>query len=123
MVSAYPNFLLVLVVLVLLDSRLIGVSSAAGDEEMKPGTIGAIIDGRTRVGKEVKVAMEMAMDDFFNQTQQKLTLLVKNSHGEPVHAANAGKYVIYSDFTHSRTNQPLIKVTKQFHSGALTSLN
>ncbi|XP_031104638.1 glutamate receptor 2.2-like [Ipomoea triloba] len=94
MVSAYPNLLLVLVALVVLHSRLIRVSSAAGNEEMKPGTIGAIIDGRTRVGKEVKVAMEMAMDDFFNQTQQKLTLLVKNSHGEPVHAANAAQHLI-----------------------------
>ncbi|XP_019192950.1 PREDICTED: glutamate receptor 2.2-like [Ipomoea nil] len=85
MVSSYPNLLLVLVVLVLLDSRLIRGSS---------GSIGAIVDGRTRVGKEVKVAMEMAMEDFFNQTQQKLTLLVKNSHGEPVHAANAAQHLI-----------------------------
>ncbi|CAK9182953.1 unnamed protein product [Ilex paraguariensis] len=58
------------------------------------GIIGAVVDERTRAGKEEKVAMEMAISDFFNHTNQRLILRVKNSKGQPVQAALAAKDLI-----------------------------
>ena len=52
--------------------------------------IGAIVDLSSRVGKEEKVAMEMAIEDFQNRTNQSLVLQVKDSQGKPIHAAVAG---------------------------------
>ncbi|KAK3030272.1 hypothetical protein RJ639_039855 [Escallonia herrerae] len=52
-------------------------------------TIGAIVDTRNRVGKEAKVAMEMAISDFNRDTNQNLVLHVRNSRGEPIRAALA----------------------------------
>lgn len=54
------------------------------------GIIGAIVDYSTRIGKEETVAMQMAVEDFNNQTKQQLLLLVKNSRGEAVQATHDG---------------------------------
>ncbi|CAK9141165.1 unnamed protein product [Ilex paraguariensis] len=51
------------------------------------GTIGAIVDYGSRVGKEEKVAMEMAINDFNDHTNQRLILRVNNSQGDPFQAA------------------------------------
>ena len=64
-------------------------------------SIGAIVDYGTRIGKEEKVAMEMAIEDFNNNnhsstsTNQSLILKleVKDSRGEPIEAARAGIYL------------------------------
>ncbi|KAA8523960.1 hypothetical protein F0562_010609 [Nyssa sinensis] len=51
------------------------------------GIVGAILDYSFRIGKEEKVAMEMAIDDFFNHTNQSFILQLKYSQGEPIKAA------------------------------------
>ncbi|KAA8523961.1 hypothetical protein F0562_010608 [Nyssa sinensis] len=56
--------------------------------------VGAIVDYSSRIGKEEKVAMEMAIDDFFNYTNQSLILQLKYSQGEPIKAALAATDLI-----------------------------
>ncbi|KAA8523967.1 hypothetical protein F0562_010602 [Nyssa sinensis] len=58
------------------------------------GTVGAIVDYSSRIGKEEKLAMEMAIDDFYNYTNQSLILQLKNSQGDPIKAALAAKDLI-----------------------------
>ncbi|KAA8523959.1 hypothetical protein F0562_010610 [Nyssa sinensis] len=58
------------------------------------GIVGAIVDYSSRIGKEEKVAMEMAIDDFFNYTNQSLILQLKYSQGEPIKAALAATDLI-----------------------------
>ncbi|KAK1583861.1 hypothetical protein Q3G72_027700 [Acer saccharum] len=59
------------------------------------GIIGAIVDNTSRVGKEQRVAMEMAVHDFneysSNQTRLLVELQLRNSRRQPVHAALAAK--------------------------------
>lgn len=55
--------------------------------------IGAIVDDSSRIGKEQRVAMEMAAHDFNeygNQTHDLVDLQIRNYWREPVHAAVAG---------------------------------
>ncbi|XP_058076496.1 glutamate receptor 1.2-like [Magnolia sinica] len=51
------------------------------------GSIGAIIDSTTRPGKEEKIAIEMAIRDFFRSTGFKATVHIRDSKGDPVQAA------------------------------------
>ncbi|KAD2394451.1 hypothetical protein E3N88_41428 [Mikania micrantha] len=44
------------------------------------------MDMTSRVGKEARVAMEIAMDDFNTKTNKNLTLHARNSHGSTVQA-------------------------------------
>lgn len=60
-------------------------------------SIGAIIDYSSRIGKEEKVAMEIAMEDFNSRYPNlHIDLLINSSHGEPIQAALAGKSMIRS---------------------------
>lgn len=52
--------------------------------------IGAIVDMSSRVGKEARVAMEIAIDDFTAKTNQNLTLYTTNSKGNIVQAIQEG---------------------------------
>ena len=54
--------------------------------------VGVILDGKTRVSKEAKVGIEMALDDFNSKTNQSLVLQlqVRNSQSKPWLAALAG---------------------------------
>ncbi|PIN20884.1 Glutamate-gated kainate-type ion channel receptor subunit GluR5 [Handroanthus impetiginosus] len=58
--------------------------------------IGAIFDCQSRVGKEERIAMEMAIEDLnnVNKQNQKLIPRVKCSPGEPVHASRAARHLI-----------------------------
>ncbi|KAK4851341.1 hypothetical protein QYF36_014273 [Acer negundo] len=64
------------------------------------GIIGAIVDKTSRVGKEQRVAMEMAVHDFnkysSNQTRLLVDLQLRNSWRQPVHAALAALDLINS---------------------------
>ena len=58
------------------------------------GSIGAILDYSSRIGKEEKVAMEMAIEEFISQySNQHIDLLINDSQGEPIQAALAGKSI------------------------------
>ncbi|RVW42942.1 Glutamate receptor 2.7 [Vitis vinifera] len=49
-------------------------------------SIGVIVDYGSRVGKEEKVAMELAIDDFYKKTNQRLVLHSRDSQGDPLRA-------------------------------------
>ncbi|KAL5774342.1 hypothetical protein ACOSP7_011899 [Xanthoceras sorbifolium] len=57
--------------------------------------IGAIIDVNSRVGKEEKVAMEIAVQDFNNASQNhKLSLHFQDRERDPLRAASAAKKLV-----------------------------
>ncbi|XP_057963620.1 glutamate receptor 2.5-like [Malania oleifera] len=60
--------------------------AAAGNGHVK-ASIGAIVDLSSRIGKEQKVAIEMAVADYYDS--QRLALHIRDSHGQPVQAALA----------------------------------
>lgn len=67
-------------------------ANAEGTNEVENGIVGAILDCSSRVGKEERVAMEMAIEDVNKkQRNQRLIFRVKCSRGGPVQAAQAGK--------------------------------
>ena len=56
------------------------------------GNIGGVIDYRSRVGKEQKVAMEMAVEDFARSSCSKqLVLQLEDSRGDSARAASSSK--------------------------------
>ncbi|CAN6690969.1 unnamed protein product [Malus baccata var. baccata] len=65
------------------------------ENEPGMGILGAIIDNSSRIGKEGRVAIQMALDDHFDSTgNQRLVLHVRNSQGKPSQAALAAKGLI-----------------------------
>ncbi|KAJ0700876.1 putative periplasmic binding protein-like I [Helianthus annuus] len=56
--------------------------------------IGVILDQTSRPGKEAKVAIELAIQDFNINTDQPLVLHLKNSRNKPGHAFIAAKELI-----------------------------
>lgn len=70
-------------------------STRAKDSNPVKGIIGAIIDESSRIGKEERVAMEIAKEDFYSYSNQSLALHIKDSQGDPVRAALAGKEVSF----------------------------
>ena len=54
------------------------------------GVVGAIVDDSCRGGKEERVAIKMALQDFHQATNQSLTLHMRSSRGDPMQAALAG---------------------------------
>ncbi|KAJ0096454.1 hypothetical protein Patl1_28699 [Pistacia atlantica] len=50
------------------------------------GTIGVITDSSSRAGREEKIAMEIAVDDFYNLTGNKLALELRDLSGVPANA-------------------------------------
>uniref|UniRef100_A0A7N2MAK0 Glutamate receptor n=1 Tax=Quercus lobata TaxID=97700 RepID=A0A7N2MAK0_QUELO len=79
---------LALVLLLVEKATVDGRTTTLGKEHVR-GIIGAITDYSSRIGKEQKVAMEMAIKDVFNKTNQRFDLHIKNTHSEPVQAALA----------------------------------
>lgn len=63
------------------------------------GIVGVIVDESYRVGKEGKVAIKMALQDFYNTTNQTLILHVRSSdQRDPMHAALAGEFLTFLPF-------------------------
>lgn len=69
------------------------ISPVVNKERNGTINIGAIFDETSRPGKEAKVAIEMAIDDFNLVTNQCLILYSRNSQGKPGRAAVAGKFL------------------------------
>nr|KAJ0203647.1 hypothetical protein LSAT_V11C500274800 [Lactuca sativa] len=60
-------------------------------------SIGVILDQASRPGKEAKVAIEIAIQDFNIKTNQTSVLYLQNSRNKPLHAAIAAKHLIDED--------------------------
>ncbi|KAF5478608.1 hypothetical protein F2P56_005151 [Juglans regia] len=60
----------------------VGRTATVGTEHHVRGSIGAIVDDSNRAGKEQKVAMEMAIKDFYDRTNQSFDLHMKICRGE-----------------------------------------
>ncbi|KAK1416728.1 hypothetical protein QVD17_25844 [Tagetes erecta] len=56
--------------------------------------IGVILDQASRPGKEAKVSIEIAIQEFNNETNQSSVLYIQNSRSKPIHAAIAAKELI-----------------------------
>ncbi|KAK1416724.1 hypothetical protein QVD17_25840 [Tagetes erecta] len=56
--------------------------------------IGVILDQTSRPGKEAKAAIELAIQDFNNKTDNPLVFYLQNSRNKPVYAAIAAKELI-----------------------------
>lgn len=54
-------------------------------------SLGGIVDCTTRAGKEERVAMEMALHDFYSNATQRPRLCVKDSKGDSFRAASSGE--------------------------------
>lgn len=52
--------------------------------------IGVILDQASTPGKEAKVAIEIAIQEFNNETNQSSVLYLQSSRSKPTHAAIAG---------------------------------
>lgn len=90
--NTFPSFTAFLALVLLLSQKATadnGRNTALGIDNVR-GILGAIVDNSTRIGKEQKVAMEMAIEDFYDKTSESYALHMKNSHGEPYRAALAG---------------------------------
>ena len=59
-------------------------------------SVGAILNYGSRLEKEEKVAMEMAIGDINNLTNQGLVLHTMDSKGDPLLAASAGNSISIS---------------------------
>ncbi|PWA38284.1 Extracellular ligand-binding receptor [Artemisia annua] len=57
-------------------------------------SIGVILDQTSRPGKEAKVAIEIAIQDFNNKSNQPSVLYIHNSKNKPVRAAISAKELI-----------------------------
>ncbi|XP_011010292.1 PREDICTED: glutamate receptor 2.8-like [Populus euphratica] len=68
--------------------------TAAEGVQAKGINIGAIIDMSSRIGKEQRVAMEIAMEDFYGTGNQTLVLHIRDSQRDPVCAAVAAMDLI-----------------------------
>lgn len=93
----HPAPLLSFVALVLIFTP----KAAAADPENKKqvkGIVGAIVNNSSRIGKEQRIAMEMACEDFNRSSNESLILYIRNSRREPMHAALAGIYYVQCSF-------------------------
>ena len=98
-------FFIFLFVIVFSSSN--GMSNAVDDalEKRQPDcklSLGAVVDYTSLAGKKEKVAMEMALQDFYARTgrlRHNPTLHVGNSRGDPIRAASSGQnYFSLSSF-------------------------
>lgn len=83
---------------VVLNVLFLSIATADGGTDFINGAdakviIGGIVDYGSRIGKEEQVAMEMAVEDVNTLCSNlpHIELLIKNSRGEPIQAALAGK--------------------------------
>lgn len=97
MFSDFHIFSLFFIVLLLISSNGIPPTNAnyydaLKEHRHKEFSLGAIVDYNSRAGKEEKVAIKMAMEDFFGHIlSYRPTLHVMNSRGDPVQAASSGE--------------------------------
>lgn len=89
-ISSFHLFFFHLLLLLSPKATANGSYTNAVEKEHVVGSIGAIVDLDSRIGKEQKIAMEMAMRDFNVKTNQSFHLLIVNSQKDPVYAAFAG---------------------------------
>ncbi|KAJ0530618.1 hypothetical protein HanHA89_Chr10g0391841 [Helianthus annuus] len=75
--------------------NLLEVRTQIGNTISGTYIIGATMDMTSRVGKEARVAMEIAVEDFNTKTQTNMTLYTRNSKGKVVQAIQDGN-VIYA---------------------------
>ncbi|KAF8406315.1 hypothetical protein HHK36_008401 [Tetracentron sinense] len=75
-----------------------GATEPPTTQQVIIGTIGAIVDYSSRMGKEQKTAMEMAVQDFYDSTGYKMVLHLRDSYGHSARAASAGKVLSPSHF-------------------------
>ncbi|KAG8386378.1 hypothetical protein BUALT_Bualt03G0142600 [Buddleja alternifolia] len=92
--NAYFYLLLYFVAFANLLSPLIISTSAI--QFTDNSVVGAILDCSSRVGKEERVAMEIAIQDLYESSRKnrKLNLRVKCSRGEPIQAAQAARHLM-----------------------------
>ncbi|KAL5558844.1 hypothetical protein UlMin_035055 [Ulmus minor] len=91
--TCFYSFFLLFVMLVMTGSKATfngykeNKKSCEAAKEVVLARIGGVIDLTCRVGKEQKIAMEMALEDIYNSTCDKLDLHLKDSQGKPARAA------------------------------------
>ncbi|KAK1416726.1 hypothetical protein QVD17_25842 [Tagetes erecta] len=95
----FYTYLILSLLVFLLPCFLLQATPLAGSPTTMPKPrnetrIGAILDQTSRPGKETKVAIELAIQDFNNKTDHPLVLYLQNSRNKPVHAAIAAKELI-----------------------------
>ncbi|KAH0986579.1 hypothetical protein GBA52_013756 [Prunus armeniaca] len=73
-----------------------GISDTTTDDGFI-GILGAIVDNSSRIGKEESIAMQIAVEDFINTSNQRLDLKIRNSQGDPLQAALAARSLINTD--------------------------
>ncbi|PQP98191.1 glutamate receptor 2.8 [Prunus yedoensis var. nudiflora] len=94
----FSAFLSLMAFVLLLKQILIvdGISDTTEDDGFM-GILGAIVDNSSRIGKEESVAMQIAVEDFLNTSNQRLDLRIRNSQGDPLQAAIAARSLINTD--------------------------
>lgn len=80
--------LIIIIIIIILS-----YGAGAGAENQKTVTnVGAIVNLKSRMGKEQKTAMDIAADNFNNLSKTHSVLLhFRDSDGDPLYAASAGK--------------------------------
>ncbi|CAL8150958.1 unnamed protein product [Prunus armeniaca] len=91
----FSAFLSFMAFVLLLKQILIvyGISDTTTDDGFI-GILGAIVDNSSRIGKEESIAMQIAVEDFINTSNQRLDLKIRNSQGDPLQAALAARSLI-----------------------------
>lgn len=88
--SSRPLCLLFLLTIFFLSFMSFGPTAAAADDKSTT-IIGVVIDEASRVGKEHKTAMKIAVQKFNNSSNHKLIIHFRNiGAGDPFKAATAG---------------------------------
>ncbi|KAF6175246.1 hypothetical protein GIB67_030464 [Kingdonia uniflora] len=61
------------------------------------GSVGANIDYASRAGREEKIAMEMAVDNFYKSNGSKIMLKLVDSQGSATRAISSGNITLKFD--------------------------
>lgn len=72
-------------------SKVDSVDPFAMGNKPRKFSLGGIVDCTTRAGKEERVAMEMALQDFYSNATQRPRLCAKDSKGDSFRAASSGE--------------------------------
>ncbi|KAJ4726395.1 Glutamate receptor [Melia azedarach] len=91
----HPAPLLSFVALVLIFTPKVAAADPENKKQVK-GIVGAIVNNSSRIGKEQRIAMEMACEDFNRSSNESLILYIRNSRREPMHAALAAMDLVDS---------------------------
>ncbi|EEF44028.1 glutamate receptor 2 plant, putative [Ricinus communis] len=73
---------------------LVTNANGASKTAVMKGISGAFVDCNSRIGKEQKVAMQMAIKDFNDNINHSFALHIEDTHGEPFQAALAAREFI-----------------------------